>query len=146
MNVYLLPPVSGDKELRAWFSRFAATLRLTSFSASIAIITGAAPLVETDTIEVAGLNPLPVATTAYVPGAIALNENSPASLLVACATILPLESCSDSATCLIGLPSASFTTPVIRYFFGRRGLQISRHRRHAKSHLDQDPGHRDPRK
>ncbi len=64
MNVYLLPPVSGDSELRALSSRVAATARLTAFSASIATTTGAAPLVETATIAVAGLNPLLVATTA----------------------------------------------------------------------------------
>ena len=39
--MYLLPPVSGDKELRALLSRVAATFRLTSFSASIATTTGA---------------------------------------------------------------------------------------------------------
>ena len=64
VNVYLLPPVFGDKELRAWFSRVAATLRLTAFSASIGTTTGAAPLAETDTIAVAVLNPGLVATIA----------------------------------------------------------------------------------
>ena len=62
--MYLLPPVSGDKELRALFSRVAATLRLTAFSASIATTTGAAPLAETVTIAVAVLNPSLAATTA----------------------------------------------------------------------------------
>ena len=62
--MYLLPPVSGDKELRALFSRVAATFRLTSFSASIATTTGVAPLGETDAIAVAVLNPSLVATTA----------------------------------------------------------------------------------
>jgi hypothetical protein len=51
-----------------------------------------------------------------VPRATAINENSPASLLDERATARPLEACSRIAACLIGLPSASFTTPVIRYF------------------------------